>query len=285
MPAPTILVTILHVPDDPDRNRRALRSVIDPLDKAGRPRVEVCEADSQAEALELFRVAAVNDYLVQLDGRDLLYPSWLASVDEHLRRCHAPDAVAYLPRDYLQAGWPADGDLVWELDQSGTDGGVWLSAAVDGVVPCSFAGHGLGTEGGPWDPNAMAWARVSLLSRRGASRLTVRDLGVPPAWPEARELWNCCELLAAYQAGDLNVRLSMASDLYLEDRVGRPAIDWPAVAEALQREAATILEPMRSGLGELPVVYPRTGCGAITPPQKLQAAAAAWLQLLEPSPD
>ena len=281
--APTILVAQLADPDE-KRTSRALASAcffegsaIDlPRNKA---RVLLYSgARDHAHALEVFLEQTVvrPDYLLILDGADLLYPSWLASVDQHLRRGFNPDAIGYLPRDFLQVGLPEEGELIWELDGGAREGGVWLSACVDGVHPCGFSSAGTGPEGGPFDPWSMAWARPALLSRLAVEALHPFQ---PLDIAGGDGLWMMCRLLALYQSGNLNVRLSMASDLYLEDRIDRPATYWPTLSAALKRTAMQILHPSRSGLGELPVIYPRSGCGELDPAVKIRAAARACLDL------
>ena len=307
---PSILVAILCHHDVP-RLRRALDSILHPLGDPDFPRVKVlvlthskdpswsgqaweevadkwsypvkfefvdrCSEAAAAPSgkqaiLDFFVQHTDADYLVQLDGDDLLYPSWLPAIDDHLRRCHGPDAVAWYPADRLESDQPFDG-FCWQV-RPGNWGTVWESAKRwNDSTPL---GPG---RGGPWGTWPLGPpARVILWSRKAAAH--VRFRGLDQGGPE--DVWLLLDLLAAYLAGDLNVWTSMTSDIYLQDR-GTPDSDQGTTdlrekqrqALRMAELAVDVVDPLRSSPGEFPVVWPTSGAGLISLEQKILSATKA----------
>ena len=295
---PSILVTVLCHHDAP-RLARAVRSALDPLGDLERDRVEVAiiahakdptwstTAGNIAEehgavwwdfhdphttgaptgkqaCLDVF-LASGREYLVQVDGDDLLYPSWLASIDDHVRRCHRPDAVAWYPADRLQLDPPAEG-LHWPVRP-----GVWATVWTGACRWNDSTPLGPG-RGGPWGTWPLGTpARVVLWSRAAADRVHLRNLD--QGGPE--DMWLLMELLDEYLDGTLNVWTSMTSDVYLQDRT-TPNNDQETTdlrekqlqALRMAEKAAAVVDPLRSSPGEFPVIWPTEGPGLISVEQK-----------------
>lgn len=183
-----------------------------------------------------------HDYLCQLDGDDWLYPTWALSVADHIRRASALDVVALVPIDCVgdSAGY------TWPLPD-GASGSVWTTSL---AYPWPERGPGVG---GFWNEHPICPAMVRLVSRRAAQRLRFNEnLAVN------EDYLLLLQCLSAHIAGDLQTWISMASDWMVIDRLTPGSVQDEHLQdiELLRTLARQIVEPDRSSVAELPILYP-----------------------------
>ena len=183
-----------------------------------------------------------HDYLCQLDGDDWLYPTWAASVAEHIRRAAALDVVALVPIDCV-------GDTAghtWTLSD-GAPASVWATSI---VYPWKERGPG---QTDLWTRHPICPAMVRLVSRQAAQRLRFDEtLAVN------EDYLLLLQCLACHVAGELQVWISMASDWMVIDRLTPSSVQDEHLqdVELLRRLADAKVPRHRSSVAELPIAYP-----------------------------
>ena len=182
------------------------------------------------------------DYLCQLDGDDWLYPAWARSVAEHLRRAPTLDVAGLFPIDCVgsTAGY------TWQLPD-GAPASVWTSSA---VYPWKAHGPGMSDL---WTEHPICPAMIRLVSRNAAQRWRFNeDLAVN------EDYLLLLQYLSDHIAGDLEVWISMASDWMVIDRLTPGSVQDVYVQDAglLRLLALGVIDPVRSSVTELPILYP-----------------------------
>ena len=189
-------------------------------------------------------------YVTQLDGDDWLYPTWSLSVREHLRLAPDLDAVWLVPIDQIHG---SDKGVSW-VTPAGAVAGVWGTSLWG---PWRETEQPMGPGRDPmWDqPTPVVPAMPRLISRRAA-----RLCPWTPAPPIYGDYLMLMRQLAAHIRGDLRCWVSMASDWMIVDRGNPDSVqrshDFHETAARMKELALTEIDPERSWIGELPVMYP-----------------------------
>ncbi len=211
-----------------------------------------------------------REYLVQVDGDDFLYSSWLVSVQDYLRRVPSLDALVILTLDRISTDDP--GGFSWQVGEK------WAGVWTDGTAwDEEFWGYRLGPGVSSIFGNRImppTFGMVRLFSRQAALAVHFRPLdeGYPEDW------LLLCDLLRLHQQGDLYVCMTMRSDFYVIDastpgsvqrEKEKSAEEYRAGWRQMRDTAATLINPMRSSPAEFPVIWPEKEAGMVPLPQKV----------------
>ena len=189
-------------------------------------------------------------YVTQLDGDDWLYPTWSLSVQEHLLLAPNLDAVWLVPIDQING---SDQGFSW-ITPAGATAGVWGTQLWG---PWRETPQPMGPGRDPmWDqPTPVVPAMPRLISRRAAQLCLW--IPAPPIYGDYLLLMRH---LAAHIRGDLQCWVSMASDWMIVDRGNTDSVqhrhDFGETAARMKKLALAEIDPARSWIGELPVLYP-----------------------------
>ena len=189
------------------------------------------------------------DYLTQFDADDILYPTFLLSLEEHLRRMPGLDVLGIIPADVLQ---PEKLDLghVFKASDSlwGSLWGVSLTS-LDGDV------RGVGRHPDLYDAEGGMFSQdYFILNSRKACEIKMDE-----SMLQAEDHLQSFKYLGAHQKGDLLYVQTLSSDMYIIDRsfpgsVQKTTQDFDYVTR-LQEEVPKYVEEWRSSFGELPCLY------------------------------
>ena len=188
------------------------------------------------------------DFLIQQDGDELFYPTFVQSIADHLDRYGASiDILGVIPTEKvtekrLHAGHEFNfRDNLW-LTVWGVSA-VWPMDRPPG--PCR----------GTWFDEEMPINQntIVLRSKKGAEYRFVEDL------PNGEDALCSVELLKAHQEGKINYFLSMSSDWYVYDETTPDSIQkqfpWADWVHNWRERVEKIIDPNRSNFMELPMIY------------------------------
>lgn len=194
--------------------------------------------------MELF-LESDCDFLSQMDGDDILYPTYLQSLVNHINHYPCIDVLGILPVDVIE-NQPCMGHAI-RFD-NGKHGGVWGVS----VVPC-------GSPAGPgrshiWDTNYPSSVDFIILQSRKAAQFRIdEDI------PVAEDHLYTYQLLEQHQKGELCYFLTMSSDMYAIDRTTEGSIqkqyDQADHVEQLREKTLRHVPMHRSSAYELPIMY------------------------------
>lgn len=186
------------------------------------------------------------DFLSQIDGDDLLYPTFLQSIAQHIKHYPNIDVLGMRPVDMV-ANWKPGGhnfrcginDEFW--------GGVWGTSLIKRTE------HGPGK--GSWvdDTLPQAFDRILLQSKLSAVIRMDEDIAI------GEDLIYSIQLLAEHQKRNLRYFITMSSDLYMCDRTFTNTIihEFGSVPyiEEMKTKAMKYVNIDRSSYDELPVIF------------------------------
>jgi hypothetical protein len=189
------------------------------------------------------------DFLSQIDGDDMLYPTYLQSLQEHLTRAPYIDVLGIRPIDYITSNWIPDVGHVFEV-APGTHGSVW------GISLCKPGGEeGVGEHPLLWNAtdSCISQDKFILQSRR-AARIDMTE-----SMLQAEDHLQSFKYLAEHQKGNLTYYQTMSSDMYLVDRntpdsVQKKYKSFDYVSK-LKEEVLKYVPKWRSSFNELPFLY------------------------------
>ena len=194
--------------------------------------------------LEWFLRRTNLPYLSQIDGDDVLYPTYPDAVADALRRAPALDATMLVPCDQL-AEWGQGEEVVpgvkawlWGVSRC------WPDMNPGPSVDAQLGGTGLTT----------CPAMIRLVSRKLAARHRY-DEGIL----NGEDHYMLLKYLRDHQRGDAQVWLSMSSDWYLIDRMEPNSSQKKYPQENFMdifRQRIAELGMEHTSVGELPVMYP-----------------------------
>lgn len=189
------------------------------------------------------------DYLTQFDGDDILYPTFLLSLEAHLKRMPNLDVLGILPCDILSTEELSAGHKF--LASSTLYGSVWGTSACQ----AREVARGPGRHPYVWDAAGVTPSQdYFILQSRESCKIKMDERLV-----QAEDHLQSFKYLGEHQKGNLLYVQTMSSDMYIIDRsfpgsVQKATRGWDYVAW-LQQEIPKYVPKWRSSFGELPCLY------------------------------
>lgn len=187
------------------------------------------------------------DFISQIDGDDILYPTYLHSLGEHVSRFPCIDVLGIIPMDVIDADKNMLGHRIEFNDE--IIGGVW---GISLIHPSSnIPGPGRSYM---WDnPLPQSADFIILQSRKSASIRMHETIGV------GEDHLYSIQLLSEHQKGNLCYFHTMSSDMFIIDRTTIDSVQklYPQHehVDELKRMALNYVSEDRSSMWELPVIY------------------------------
>jgi hypothetical protein len=189
------------------------------------------------------------DFLSQIDGDDMLYPTYLQSLADHIARAPYVDVLGIRPVDYITSDWFPDAGHVFEVAQ-GTHASVW------GISLCKPGGDaGVAEHPLLWNAteSCISQDKFILQSRRAA------QINMTESMLQAEDHLQSFKYLAEHQKGNLTYYQTMSSDMYLVDRSTPDSIQKKYESfdyvSKLKEEVLKYVPKWRSSFYELPFLY------------------------------
>lgn len=188
------------------------------------------------------------DYLSQIDGDDIVYPSYLQSLVNHINHYPCIDVLGVVPADSLFNHDNVDVGYNWWVNEK-FYGSIWSSSMIVPNEPMGPQRGHLFTEEAP-----CTMDMILLRSRRSAEFRSNPDIG------NGEDHVLSYQLLQEHQRGNLCYFLSMSSDLVCGDRTAEESAqstnDYWHWLPIVREEALKFVDDIdRSSIWELPVVY------------------------------
>jgi len=191
------------------------------------------------------------DYLTQFDADDILYPTFLVSLQEHIRRMPGLDVLGIIPVDYCDYNDVNEGH-VFKLSES-------ITASVWGISLTSVDGdrqsRGVGRHSTLFSAEHSTPSQdYFILQSRKACKIMMDETMV-----QAEDHLQSFKYLAEHQKGKLLYVQTMSSDMYFIDKtfpgsVQKTTQEWDYVS-ALKEKVLEYVPEWRSSFAELPCLY------------------------------
>lgn len=185
------------------------------------------------------------DFISQIDGDDLLYPSYLKSLYNHIKQFPSIDVLGVIPTDIINHKVSV-GHII-NISES-LQAGVW---GVSLVTPSKRLGIG---ESHIWSENLPKSTDFIILQSKKSATIKMSE-----TLPVAEDHLYSYQLLAEHQKGNLSYFLTMSSDLYIVDRTTEGSVQkthkQQDSVDSFKHEVSKILPRWRSSIWELPIVY------------------------------
>jgi hypothetical protein len=187
------------------------------------------------------------DYLSRIDGDDIVYPTFLTSLKEHIQRYSNIGVLGVYPADIIEQGNQPPGHPI-NLTES-IHAGVWgISITEQKDFPTGPGRSYL------WDTDLPICPHfIILTSKEAAKHKFDENIAV------AEDHLVILKLLTEHQKGNILYLSTMSSDLFVIDRTTNgsiqkkyPFISWVAEFKQMARQ---IIDERRSNIFEVPVVY------------------------------
>ena len=206
--------------------------------KPGKGKNSCCELFLQSDC----------DFLTQFDGDDILYPTYLLSLQKHLEHYNNIDILGIIPMDVIQRIDYLAGHF-FNLEKD-INAGVW------GLSEINMSNRILGINKNDvlWDHPTPPSADYIILQSKIAAKIKMdEDLPVGED-----HLWSL-EAFSKHIKGELRYFHTYSSDFFVIDRTNEKSIQnqYPQEAhvEPLREKARLYVKEERSSLGELPIIY------------------------------
>lgn len=194
--------------------------------------------------LDLF-LSSDCDFVSQIDGDDILYPSYLQSIVNHINHFPCIDVLGVIPTDIIvdkaYAGYKID---ISENLQAG----VW---GISLVTPSKTLGIG---PSHIWEerlPKSTDF--IILQSKKSAKFKMDEDL------PVAEDHLYSYNLLSEHQQGNICYFLTMSSDMYIVDRTTKGSVqkqyNQEDSVDLFKQKVLQYVSKWRSSIWELPIMY------------------------------
>jgi hypothetical protein len=188
------------------------------------------------------------DYLTQFDGDDILYPTYLQSIENHLNHYPGLDVLGIVPMDIINYGE----QLGHKIHLSNNvHAGVW---GVSLIHPYGSGTPGPGRNSSLWDcflPSS--WDYIVLQSKKASVIKMDETLGVAED-----HLWSI-EALSLHQQGKLQYFNTMSSDMFIIDRTTENSVQkiYPQIeyVDDFKAKVLQFVPEYRSNPAELPMIY------------------------------
>jgi hypothetical protein len=188
------------------------------------------------------------DYLTQFDGDDILYPTYLKSIEAHLKHYPSLDILGIVPMDIINYGE----QLGHCIDlQNNFFAGVW---GISLIHPYGTSTPGPGRNSELWDSALpISWDYIVLQSKKVSHIMMDENLGVAED-----HLWSI-QMLQLHQKGEIQYFNTMSSDMFIIDRTTENSIQkiYPQAecAEEFKEKAKLFVSEYRSSFAEVPMIY------------------------------
>lgn len=191
------------------------------------------------------------DYLTQFDADDILYPTFLPSLEEHLRRMPGLDVLGIIPTDYCNYN---DKNVTqghtFELSES-------ITASVWGISLTNIEREfrGVGRHPNLFDDiGATPSQDYFILQSRRACKLMMDETML-----QAEDHLHSFKYLREHQEGNLLYVQTLSSDMYFIDKtfpdsVQKTTQNWDYLSK-LKEKVLEYVPEWRSSFGELPCLY------------------------------
>jgi glycosyltransferase involved in cell wall biosynthesis len=187
------------------------------------------------------------DFVSQIDGDDILYPTYLQSLAEHISRFPCIDVLGIIPMDVITDDKNILGHRIEFTDE--VVGGVWGISLI----------HPSSNNPGPgrsymWDSPLPQSADFIILQSRKSAEIKMNEaMGV------GEDHLYSLQLLSEHQKGNLCYFHTMSSDMFIIDRTTTDSVQkiYPQhehVGE-LKKLALNYVAEHRSSMWELPIIY------------------------------
>lgn len=186
------------------------------------------------------------DFVSQIDGDDMLYPSYLQSIYNHVKHYPCIDVLGVIPCDSL-CSWELEAGHHWWVNDK-------YHASVWGTSMCAPSDN-MGPQKSHLfiDERPVSVDFIMLQSRKSARIKMNEDIG------NGEDHAYTYKLLAEHQKGNLCYFLSMSSDMYCIDRTtegsAQKVHSYDDYLAPLREEALKHVPEWRSSPYELPVIY------------------------------
>lgn len=190
------------------------------------------------------------DYLTQFDADDILYPTFLLSLAEHLRRMPGMDVLGIIPCDTLTE-WETNEGHNFKANDT-LHGSVWGIS----LTRLSNSYRGVGRHPYLWDSSpegGCASQDYFILQSRKACEIMMDESMV-----QAEDHLQSFKYLGAHQRGELLYVQTLSSDMYLIDRSFAGSVQSSTTFDyvtRLKEEVPKYVPEWRSCFGELPCLY------------------------------
>ena len=196
--------------------------------------------------LDLF-LGSDFDFVSQIDGDDILYPTYIQSLGEHISRFPCIDVLGIIPMDVICEDKNILGHRIEFNDR--VVGGVWGISLV----------HPSNNIPGPgrsylWDAPLPASADFIILQSRKSAQIRMNEsMGV------GEDHLYSLQLLSEHQKGNLCYFHTMSSDMFIIDRTTTDSVQkiYPQHehVDELKSLALNYVSEYRSSMWELPIIY------------------------------
>lgn len=187
------------------------------------------------------------DFISQIDGDDILYPTYIQSLGEHLSRFPCTDILGIIPMDVITHDKNILGHRV-DFNNK-VFGGVWGIS----LIHPSFNTPGPGRSYMWDDPLPQSADFIILQSRKSAQIKMNETMGV------GEDHLYSLQLLSEHQKGNLCYFHTMSSDMFIIDRTTEDSVQkiYPQHehVDELKRLARNYVPEYRSSMWELPIIY------------------------------
>jgi len=189
------------------------------------------------------------DYLSQIDGDDILYPTYIRSLSQHIKHYRGIDVLGCIPTDTISSKDSVAGycfDISSELSA-----GVWgisvLPARDDQI-------SGPKRDGEFWDNSFTPTGDFIILQSRKAAEIKIDEhIGI------SEDQLYSFQYLAEHQKMNLAYYQTMSSDLYIIDRTTEGSMqkiyEQKDFCDRIKDEVSKLVEEDRSCFSELPIIY------------------------------
>jgi hypothetical protein len=188
------------------------------------------------------------DYLTQFDADDILYPTFLLSLAEHIKRMPCIDVLGIIPCDTLTDWHQTQGHAFRASDK--LYGSVW------GISITHLADDIRGVRKHPylWESEGTCPSQDYLiLQSRKACQIMMDETMI-----QAEDHLHSFKYLGQHQKGELFYAQTMSSDMYLIDRSFPGSVQKTTefdYVSRLKEEVPRYVPVWRSSFGELPCNY------------------------------
>ena len=187
------------------------------------------------------------DFICQIDGDDILYPTCIKSIAQHIHHYPDLDVLGAVPVDVVRTYQPL-GHTFRCGPNDEFHGGVW------GTSMCANQPHGPGK--GAWvdEQSPCSYDFILLQSKRSAV------LRIDEDQPNGEDHLYSIQLLAEHQKRNLRYFLTMSSDFQVIDATATDSIQsqFPfteSVVAEMKTKMLKAVQPWRSSMDELPIIF------------------------------
>lgn len=187
------------------------------------------------------------DFVSQIDGDDILYPTYLQSLVNHINHFPCIDVLGIIPMDILDSQSTYLKGHVFKITNN-YSAGVW---GISLVPHSNYFGPGVSTM---WESALPSSVDFIILQSKKSAKIKMDE-----HIPVGEDHLYSFQLLAEHQKGNLVYCHTMSSDMFVVDRSTEYSIQktYPQYesVDELKQKALQYVSVERSSLFELPVIY------------------------------